>query len=70
MDFYWRDLLYIAERVFLQPLPLFKYFISQGYLDRQNVYAGDQSPLRIWRGGGEAHPELLDFMAQVMQPLG
>ncbi len=64
MDFYWRDLLYIAERVFLQPLPLFKYFISQEYLDRHNVYAGDQSPLRIWRGGGEAHPELLDYMAK------
>ena len=29
MDFYWRDLLYIAERVFLNPLPAFKYFISQ-----------------------------------------
>ncbi len=62
MDFYWRDLLYIAERVFLQPLPLFKYFISQEYLDRHNVYAGERSPLRIWRGGGAAHPELLEFI--------
>jgi hypothetical protein len=23
MDFYWRDLLYIAERVFLDPFPFF-----------------------------------------------
>lgn len=64
MDFYWRDLLYIAEQVFLEPLPFFKYFISQEYLDRQNHYAGDQADLRIWRGTGSAHPELLDFMAQ------
>ena len=64
MDFYWRDLLYIGERVFLQPLPFFKYFISQDYLDRQNTYSGDQSPLRIWRGVGETHPELLEFMAK------
>jgi CO2 hydration protein len=62
MDFYWRDLLYIAERVFLEPLPAFKYFISQEYLDRPNSYAGDQSQLRIWRGGEQAHPELLAFM--------
>jgi len=62
MDFYWRDLLYIAERVFLNPLPAFKYFISQEYLDRPNSYAGDQSQLRIWRGGEKAHPELLEFM--------
>jgi len=62
MDFYWRDLLYIAERVFLNPLPAFKYFISQEYLDRPNAYAGDQSQLRIWRGGEKAHPELLAFM--------
>jgi len=62
MDFYWRDLLYIAERVFLNPLPAFKYFISQEYLDRPNSYAGDQSPLRIWRGGEKAHPELLAFI--------
>ncbi|HEY9699953.1 MAG TPA: CO2 hydration protein [Trichocoleus sp.] len=62
MDFYWRDLLYIAEQVFLEPLPFFKYFISQEYLDRQNHYAGDDADLRIWRGIGSAHPELLDFM--------
>ena len=62
MDFYWRDLLYIAERVFLNPLPAFKYFISQEYLDLPNSYAGDQSKLRIWRGGEKAHPELLEFM--------
>jgi CO2 hydration protein len=62
MDFYWRDLLYIAERVFLEPLPAFKYFISQEYLDRPNSYAGDQSQLRIWRGGEKAHPELLAFI--------
>lgn len=30
MDFYWRDLLYIAEQVFLDPLPLFKYFFAPG----------------------------------------
>jgi CO2 hydration protein len=62
MDFYWRDLLYIAERVFLEPLPAFKYFLSQEYLDRPNSYAGDQAQLRIWRGGERAHPELLAFM--------
>ena len=62
MDFYWRDLLYIAERVFLNPLPAFKYFISQEYLDLPNHYAGDQASLRIWRGGEKAHPELLEFM--------
>ncbi len=62
MDFYWRDLLYIAERVFLNPLPAFKYFISQEYLDRPNSYAGEQSQLRIWRGTEKAHPELLAFM--------
>ena len=64
MDFYWRDLLYIAEQVFLNPLPAFKYFISQEYLDLPNSYAGDQSKLRIWRGGEKAHPELLEFMAK------
>ena len=64
MDFYWRDLLYIAEQVFLQPLPFFKYFLPQSYLDRPNSYAGDESQLRIWRGGAWAHPELLEFMAQ------
>jgi CO2 hydration protein len=62
MDFYWRDLLYIAEQVFLNPLPFLKYIISQEYLDRQNHYAGDQADLRIWRGIGSAHPELLEFM--------
>jgi CO2 hydration protein len=64
MDFYWRNLLYIAEQVFLDPLPAFKYFISQEYLDRPNSYSGDQSKLRIWRGGEKAHPELLEFMAR------
>jgi len=62
MDFYWRDLLYIAERVFLQPLPFFKYFLPQEYLDLQNHYAGDSADLRIWRGTGSVHPELLEFM--------
>ncbi|ELP55718.1 CO2 hydration family protein [Microcystis aeruginosa TAIHU98] len=62
MDFYWRDLLYIAERVFLDPLPFFKYFLPQEYLDLQNHYAGDNADLRIWRGTGSAHPELLEFM--------
>ncbi|MEB3225645.1 MAG: CO2 hydration protein, partial [Synechococcus sp.] len=62
MDFYWRDLLYIAEQVFLEPFRFFKYFISDEYLERQNHYAGDQADLRIWRGTGSAHPELLEFM--------
>lgn len=62
MDFYWRDLLYIAERVFLNPLPFFKYFISQEYLDLPNHYAGENADLRIWRGTAKAHPELLAFM--------
>ncbi|NMG59786.1 CO2 hydration protein [Geitlerinema sp. P-1104] len=62
MDFYWRNLLYIAEQVFLNPIPAFKYFLPKSYLDRHNSYAGDQSQLRVWRGGGEAHPELLDFI--------
>jgi CO2 hydration protein len=62
MDFYWRDLLYIAERVFLNPLPAFKYFISDHYLDRPNAYAGDNADLRIWRGPADAHPELRTFM--------
>lgn len=62
MDFYWRDLLYIAEKVFLDPLPFFKYFLPQEYLDLQNHYAGDNADLRIWRGTGSAHPELLEFM--------
>jgi CO2 hydration protein len=62
MDFYWRDLLYIAERVFLNPLPFFKYFIPKEYLDLHNHYAGDDADLRIWRGYATAHKELLDFM--------
>lgn len=62
MDFYWRDLLYIAERVFLNPFPFFKYFISQEYLELHNHYAGDTADLRIWRGEATAHPELLAFM--------
>lgn len=62
MDFYWRDLLYIAERVFLNPLPFFKYFLPQEYLDLGNHYAGDTADLRIWRGEASAHPELLEFM--------
>jgi CO2 hydration protein len=62
MDFYWRDLLYIAERVFLNPLPFFKYFLPQEYLDLHNHYAGDDADLRIWRGEATAHPELLEFM--------
>lgn len=64
MDFYWRDLLYIAEQVFLNPLPFFKYFIPDSYLQRHNHYAGDDAVLRVWRGEAEAHPELLAFMAK------
>ncbi|MEM9136660.1 MAG: CO2 hydration protein [Cyanobacteria bacterium P01_F01_bin.42] len=62
MDFYWRDLLYIAERVFLKPLPFFKYFLPQSYLDRPNQYAGDDANVRVWRGEAGAHPELLEFI--------
>ncbi len=62
MDFYWRDLLYIAERVFLNPLPFFKYFLPQDYLELPNHYAGETADLRIWRGEATAHPELLEFM--------
>ncbi|MEO0988542.1 MAG: CO2 hydration protein [Cyanobacteria bacterium J06639_14] len=62
MDFYWRDLLYIAERVFLDPVPAFKYFLPQEYLDLPNHYAGDTADLRIWRGEATVHPELLAFM--------
>ena len=62
MDFYWRDLLYIAERVFLEPFAFFKYFLPQDYLDLPNHYAGDTADLRIWRGEATAHPELLEFM--------
>ncbi|NEQ33525.1 MAG: CO2 hydration protein, partial [Leptolyngbya sp. SIO4C5] len=64
MDFYWRNLLYIAERVFLNPLPLFKYFLPQEYLDLPNHYAGDSADLRIWRGEATAHPELQAFIAK------
>ncbi|BBD62418.1 CO2 hydration [Nostoc sp. HK-01] len=62
MDFYWRDLLYIAEQVFLEPFAFFKYFLPQEYLDLHNHYAGDTADLRIWRGEATAHPELLAFM--------
>jgi hypothetical protein len=62
MDFYWRDLLYIAEQVFLNPLPFLKYFIPQEYLDLHNHYAGDDADLRVWRGEATAHPELLAFI--------
>ncbi|MEM7726905.1 MAG: CO2 hydration protein [Cyanobacteria bacterium P01_A01_bin.45] len=62
MDFYWRDLLYIAERVFLNPLPFFKYFLPKEYLERHNHYAGDDADLRVWRGEAIAHPELLEFI--------
>jgi CO2 hydration protein len=62
MDFYWRDLLYIGEQVFLNPFPFFKYIISEEYLQRHNHYAGDDADLRIWRGVATAHPELLEFM--------
>ncbi|MBW4542172.1 MAG: CO2 hydration protein [Myxacorys chilensis ATA2-1-KO14] len=62
MDFYWRNLLYIAERVFLNPLPAFKYFLPQEYLDLHNHYAGDDADIRIWRGEATAHPELLEFI--------
>ncbi|MDJ1182841.1 CO2 hydration protein [Roseofilum casamattae] len=63
MDFYWRDLLYIAERVFLDPLPFFKYFLPKEYLDLPNHYAGETADYRIWqKGEASAHPELLEFM--------
>jgi len=64
MDFYWRDLLYIAERVFLNPVPAFKYFISKDYLDRPNAYAGEAGSPRVWRGEEDAHPELREFIAK------
>lgn len=64
MDFYWRDLLYIAEREFLNPFSFFKYFLPQEYLELHNHYAGDDADLRIWRGPATAHPELLAFMAK------
>ena len=62
MDFYWRDLLYIAERVFLDPVPFFKYFLPQEYLDLPNHYAGENADLKVWRGKASAHPELIEFM--------
>lgn len=62
MDFYWRNLLYNAERVFLNPLPFFKYFLPQEYLDLPNHYAGDDADLKVWRGEAQAHPELLEFI--------
>lgn len=62
MDFYWRDLLYIAERVFLNPLPFFKYFLPEDYLNLPNHYAGENSDLPVWRGRATAHPELLEFI--------
>ena len=64
MDFYWRNLLYIAERVFLNPMPAFKYFLPKEYLDLPNHYAGEDADLQIWRGDATAHPELIDFMQQ------
>ena len=64
MDFYWRDLLYIAERVFLNPLPFFKYFLPQEYLDLPNRYAGKNAALPVWRGEASAHPELLEFITK------
>ena len=64
MDYYWRNLLYIAERVFLDPLPAFKYFLPKEYLERPNAYAGETADIRIWRGGATAHPELRDFIQQ------
>lgn len=62
MDFYWRNLLYIAEEVFLEPFNFFKYFLPKEYLELHNHYAGDDADLRIWRGEASAHPELLAFM--------
>jgi CO2 hydration protein len=62
MDFYWRDLLYLGERVFIDPLPFFKYMPTQDYFDRPNHYAGDNADFRVWRGWDKAHPELTEFM--------
>lgn len=64
MDFYWRNLLYIGERVFLNPLPWFKYFLPQEYLDLPNHYAGNNADIPVWRGTDSAHPELLEFIAK------
>jgi CO2 hydration protein len=62
MDFYWRDLLYLGERVFIDPLPFFKYLPTDDYWTLPNHYAGDNADLRIWRGGAEYHPELKEFL--------
>ncbi|UIE37758.1 CO2 hydration protein [Leptodesmis sichuanensis] len=62
MDFYWRDLLYLGERVFIDPLPFFKYLPTEDYWKLHNHYAGDDADLRIWRGGAEYHPELKEFL--------
>ncbi|HIK34559.1 MULTISPECIES: CO2 hydration protein [unclassified Thermosynechococcus] len=62
MDFYWRDLLYLGERVFINPFPFFKYFPTKEYFDLPNHYAGDTADLRIWRGPAHAHPELMAFI--------
>ena len=63
MDFYWRDLLYIAERVFLNPVPFFKYFLPKEYLDLPNHYSGETADYRVWqKGEASAHPELLEFI--------
>jgi CO2 hydration protein len=62
MDFYWRDLLYLGERVFIDPLPFFKYIPTDDYWKLHNHYAGDDADLRIWRGGAEYHPELKEFL--------
>ncbi|MEN9246294.1 MAG: CO2 hydration protein, partial [Thermostichales cyanobacterium SRBZ-1_bins_19] len=62
MDFYWRDLLYIGEQVFVDPFAFFKFIIPEEYLKLHNHYAGDDADLRIWRGEATAHPELLEFM--------
>jgi len=64
MDFYWRDLLYIGEQVFIDPFAFFKFFIPDDYLQLHNHYAGDTADLRIWRGEATAHPELLEFIEQ------
>jgi len=48
MDFYWRNLLYIAERVFRSVS--FLQILHPKYLDLHNHYAGDDADLRIWRG--------------------
>lgn len=62
MDFYWRNLLYIAEQVFLDPLPFFKYFLPKEYLTLNNSYAGEDADLKVWRGQATAHPELIEFI--------